>query len=146
MITDLEKLTPAEHELLLKAPVLMSVLASCAGGEVNKHQKADAIRLSHIKTFTAVPVLRPYYREVERNFREDFESVAKTYYPFDDKKRKDLKKEIEKVQHLFRKLDPEYADLLSRSLERYANHVKRASHSIFHDFVFPIVILELKHH
>ena len=96
MITHLEKLTEAEQELLLKAPVLMSVLASCSGGEVNKQQKADAIKLSHIKTFTAIPILRPYYREVEKNFQEDFESVAKTYYPFDDKKRNELKKEIEK--------------------------------------------------
>lgn len=146
MITHLEKLTEAEQELLLKAPVLMSVLASCSSGEVNKQQKADAIKLSHIKTFTAIPILRPYYREVEKNFQEDFESVAKTYYPFDDKKRNELKKEIERIQHILRKLDPEYAEFLSRSLERYANHVKRATHSIFRDFVFPMVILEMKHH
>jgi hypothetical protein len=146
MITELEKLSEAEYDLLLKAPVLMSVLVSCAGGEVNKKQKAEAIKLSHIKTFTAVPELRPYYKEVEKNFQGDFESIASTYYPFDDKKRNALKKEMEKVPPILKKLDPEYAGFLGRGLERYANHVKRAAHSIFHDFVFPMVILDMKHH
>ena len=146
MIAHLEKLTEAEQELLLRAPVLMSVLASCSGGEVNKQQKTEAIKLSHIKTFTAIPLLQPFYKEVERNFQDDFESVALAYFPFDDKKRNDLKKAIEKVQHILKKLDPEYAELLGKSLERYANHVKRATHSIFRDFVFPMIILDMKHH
>jgi hypothetical protein len=146
MITELEKLSETEYELLLKAPVLMSVLASCTDGEVNKKQKADAIKLSHIKTFTAMPELRPYYKEVEKNFQGDFETVADTYYPFDDKKRNALKKEIEKVLHILKKLDPEYAEMLGRSLERYAGHVKRATHSVFHDFVFPMIILDMKHY
>jgi catalase len=146
MITELEKLSEAEYDLLLKAPVLMSVLASCTDGEVNKKQKADAIKLSHIKTFTSVPELRPYYKEVEKNFQQDFESAAETYHPFDDKKRNALKKEIEKVLQHLKKLNPEYAELLGKSLERYAGHVKRATHSVFHDFVFPMVILDMKHH
>jgi hypothetical protein len=145
MLKLFEKLTIQEQELLFQAPILMSVLASCGDGEVNKQQKAEAIKLAHIKTFTAVPLLRPYYQEVEKRFREDFESIAKLYSPFDEKKRNELKMEIEKVQPILKKINPVYAELLGKSLERYANHVKRASHSIFRDFMFPMIILDMKH-
>jgi hypothetical protein len=145
MLKIFEKLTIQEQELLFKAPVLMSVLASGSDGEVNKQQKADAIKLAHIKTFTALPLLRPYYQEVEKRFREDFETVSKTYYPFDEKKRNELKTEIGKVQQILGKINPVYAEILSKSLERYAAHVKKATHSIFRDFMFPMIILDMKH-
>ena len=146
MIAQFEKLTIQEQELLLKAPVLLSVLASCSNHGINKTQKADAIKLAHIKTFTAVALLQPYYREVEKTFRENFEAVAAAYYPFDEKKRDDLKKEVSKVQEIIEKLDLTYGGALSKSLERYATHVKRATHTIFQDFMFPIIILDLTHH
>jgi len=66
MIPQFEKLTPREQELLVKAPVLLSVLASCSEHGINQKQKADAIKLAHIKTFTALPELQSYFREAEK--------------------------------------------------------------------------------
>ena len=57
MIKQFEKLTTEERSLLYKAPVLVSVLVSCSFNEVNKYQEADAIKLAHLKTFTAIPLL-----------------------------------------------------------------------------------------
>jgi hypothetical protein len=73
MIRQFEILTSEEQQLLLKAPVLVSVLASCSLNNVSEAQKSDAIKLSHIKTFTADPLLLSYYGEVKRSFKEDFE-------------------------------------------------------------------------
>jgi hypothetical protein len=146
MIAQFEKLTGPEQELLLKAPVLLSVLASCSTQGINKTQKADAIKLAHIKTFTAIPLLQPYYREVEKTFREKFEEVAATYYPFDEKKRDELKREVSRVNEIIKKLDLAYGGPLSKGLERYATHVKRATHSIYQDFMFPMILLNLTHH
>ncbi len=140
MIPQFEKLTKGDQELLMKAPVLLSVLASCSDKEINKTQKADAIKLAHIKTFTAVPLLRPYYMEVEKNFQHQFEETAAAFYPFDESKRGALKMEIRKVQDALNRIDKNFADALTGSLHRYASHVKRATHSIFQDFMFPVYI------
>lgn len=140
MIKQFEKLTHEERELLFKAPVLVSVLATCSFSRVNKAQKADAIKLAHLKTFTAIPLLLPYYSEVEKTFKEQFEIAIKKYFPFDDAKRNDLKREIDMVNVVIGKLDKEYAYALHESLEGYARHVKKANHSIFQDFIFPIPI------
>ena len=73
MIKQFENLAMEEQELLLKAPVLVSVLASCSFNNVNEIQKADAIKLAHLKTFTATPLLLPYYEVVEKDFEQQFD-------------------------------------------------------------------------
>lgn len=140
MIRQFEKLTDDERELLYKAPVLVSVLASCSFNEVNKIKKADAIKLSHLKTFTANPLLIPYYSEVEKNFKELFEEAIRQYFPFNEANRTALKREMAQVNHVIEKLDKNYAQALNESLEKYTNHVKHAGHTVFVDFIFPLPI------
>jgi hypothetical protein len=140
MMTEFKTLTGEEKALLLKAPVLVSVLASCSPNQINETQKKDAIRLAHLKTFTADPVLLPYYQEAEKHFAEQFDKTAAFYYPFDDAKRAALKEEISRVGAIIAKLDDLLAQRLRKSLERYAAHVKRSTHSVFQDFIFPLPI------
>ncbi len=140
MINQFKNLSEEEKALLLKAPVLVSVLASSSFGELNQTQKKDAIKLAHLKTFTADPLLLPYYHEVEKGFTSEFEEAVIKYFPFDDSKRYALKKEIDRVQQILAKLDPAYAKKLNKSLHGYADHVKRSTHSVFQDFLIPLHI------
>ena len=140
MIQQLETLSNEEKALVLKAPVLVSVLAACSYNEVNETRKKDAIKLAHLKTFTADPLLLSYYQEVEKHFEEQFDATAATYFPFDDSKRRQLKEEISRVENAISKLDSLYAERLRNSLQRYANHVKQSTHSVFQDFLFPLPI------
>jgi hypothetical protein len=130
MIKQFERLTDDERSLLFKAPVLVSVLASCSHNGVN----------AHIKTYTSAPLLRSYYVEVEKNFKDQFEDLANKYSPFDETKRNELKREISKINLIVGKLDKEYGQLLCKSFEKYAKHVKRATHSVFQDFLFPMPV------
>jgi len=140
MVSELIDLTAEEKELLFKAPVLVSLLAASGDHEINKKQKADAIKLSHLKTFTAHPALIPYYREVEKNFGVYFEEAAQKYAPFTDEKREELKKEINTLDIVIKKLDKDFAMTLHVSLKGYADHVRRADASFLEGFIFPIPI------
>lgn len=140
MIKQFKILTTEEREILLKAPALVSVFTSCSLNEVNEVQKADAIKLSHLKTFTAKPILREYYEEVDKKFKTQFDSIVKAYFPFDENKRNALKHKIERIKLIVAKLEKPYGEILYKSLEGYANHVRKADHSIFQDFIFPLPI------
>jgi hypothetical protein len=139
MIKQLEKLSEEEQDLLLKAPVLVSVMSSCSFNSVNDLKKEDAIKLSHIKTFTADPLLIPYYLEIEKTFKQEFEATVEKFFPFDFEKRQQLQSEIEKVHMVIAKLDSKFGNILRSSLDRYAKHVRNA-HSVIRDFMFPIPI------
>lgn len=138
MIKEFEQLTAEERELLYKAPVLVSVLVSCAQNEISETKKNDAIKLTHLRTFTAPPLLLPYYHEVEKIFKESFEKAVQHYFPFDDINRDKIKNELNKVNGIIAKLDEGYAKALNKSLDSYARHIKRSVYSVFQDFIFPM--------
>jgi len=140
MVKQFEKLTPAEKVLLLKAPVLYSVLAASRDHKISKEEKAEAIKLAHLKTFTAGTLMLPYYKEIERNFITYFESIVKKYTPFDDAKREALKNEIARLDIIIDKLDKAFADILHKSLAGYAEHVKNADKSFVENFILPVPI------
>src|SRR5690349_11248291 len=116
MISQFESLTDDEKDMLLKAPALVSVRAACLDKQIHPARKADALKLAHLKTFTAAPDLMPYYHEVEKHFKENLEKAEKLYCPYDEVKKEELEKEVEKVMKITAKLNASYAVLLQKSL------------------------------
>jgi hypothetical protein len=140
MIKEFEQLSQDEIALLVKAPAIISVLASIGAGEINKWEKADAIKLAQVKTFTARPKLIPYYKEVEKNFERNFEMIAKQYSPFDEKNKYALKREVYTIYNVIEKLNSEFAVELRASLRKFAEHVKKAYKGLVVNFLFPFPI------
>ncbi len=140
MIKEFKKLTNPEVALLMKAPALVSVLAASINNTMNNVDKADAIKLAHLKSFTSDPVLADYYKEVEINFKENFEQAENLFTPFDDAKRALLKNEIQTINLVICKLDREFAIPFQLSLSRYAEHVRKAEKSVLTDFIFPFIL------
>src|SRR4030095_11657398 len=98
-------MTADEQKLIIKAPALLSALAASSHHKINDTQKTHVIKLAHLHSFTSDPDLRSYYEKVDKHFIENFEEVVQQYSPFDDAKRDELKKEIEKVNEIISTLD-----------------------------------------
>ena len=140
MITQFNGLTEDEKDLVLQAPALVSVMAASDDKVIDKAGKADAIKLAHLKTFTADGLLLSYYNDAEIDFKKHFEEIVKQFAPFDDVKRGQLQKKIESVKVIIAKLNKEFALTLYASLSKYAEHVKKAEGSVLADFLFPLPI------
>src|SRR5690242_482918 len=105
MLTELKNLTPAEIETLIKAPVYVAILAAISDdATVDKYEKADAIKLAHLRTFTSPPVLQDYYKEVDYTFSRTFEEVMATMPRGVDKQTAWLKAELQKLNLILEKL------------------------------------------
>jgi hypothetical protein len=126
MISQFKKLTQQERLLLFSAPALVSVLAASEGNEISSVDKADATYLAHLKTFTAVFILLPFYDEVDKNFKLNFKRTVDKYSPLNDVNRQKLKEEINSANMVISKLDKAYALALHNSLQGYEQHVKEA--------------------
>jgi len=140
MIKEFEELTKDEQDILLKAPAIVSILAASATGDINQLKKSDAIKLAHLKTFTADPLLIPYYKEVDKSFVRNFDLMAKKYSPFDDAKRAMLQKEIDAASAALAKVSSDFAMTLHSSLLGYAEHVRKAYKGLVVNFLFPFPI------
>jgi len=140
LMSEFRKLSPEELIFLYKAPVLVSVLAASSDNKINQTQKEEALKLAHLKTFTARIQLLYYYKEVEKRFKENFEALEKQFSPFDPTQREALQKEIANVGRIINKLDKSLARILQESLNRYARHVKKSGVGILDDMIFPLPI------
>ena len=143
MIKEFKILTTEEKVLLLKAPVIVSVLTLSSFKEITKAQKDSAVKLAHMKTFTEHYLLAPYYEEVDKNFKKELEQYAAYFFPFDSMRNIAIKKEMDKVNSVIDKLDNVYAGLLRKSLAGFARHVNHAAHSVFQDLIFPVAFSKL---
>jgi hypothetical protein len=139
MINRFEKLSRQEQQLLFSAPALVSVLAASEGNKISPTDKADALYLAHLKTFTAVFELLAYYNEVDKNFKLNFNSTVEKYSPLNDANRQKLKEEINRANLVIDKLDKTYALALHKSLQGYEQHVKEADMGLV-DFIIPLPV------
>jgi ribosomal protein S17E len=141
MITQFENLSNEEYGRLLTAPVLVSVLVACTSNqEMDKKEKAEAIKLTHLKTFTSTSLLQPYYEKVEEDFEKNFEAAVTKYAPFKAGRCEELKKEINEVNAIIDKLSSGFANDLRQSLSDYTEHVRKAERSVVEDFIFPFKV------
>ncbi|MFD1094142.1 hypothetical protein [Salegentibacter chungangensis] len=136
----LAKLSDKDRALLLKAPALVSLLAASTDGKIDKKEKADAIELSHMRTFTAPPSLQPYYKEVEKNFKSDLKELIQKYSPLDEPQQEALSKETQQAYDVLKQLNEGYRIDLSESLKSYARHVGNVHKNFLQFFVFPLKI------
>ena len=135
-----KKLSDKDRSLLLKAPVLVSLLAASTDGIIDNKEKAAALELSHLRTFTAPPLLRPYYREVEKIFKPELEKLIQEYSPIDELQQNVLRKEVEKVYVVLEQLDEKLREEIKESLKSYAKHVGDIHRNFLEYFVFPMNI------
>lgn len=140
MIEQFESLNEEERALLLKAPALVSILASSTDQEMDETEKADAIKLSHLRTFTADPMLRPYYQEVEKAFKAQLVELLQLHNPLNEYSRKAIEREIKNVNKLLGRLDKKFAEKLGKSLNSYAEHVNKSKRNFMEYFVLPLNI------
>jgi hypothetical protein len=143
MIKEFEALSTEEKTLLFEAPAIVSVLTLSSFKEITKAQKEDAVKLAHIKTFAEHNLLMPYYEEVDKNFKRNFENCIEKFFPFNADNCMALRKEMNKVHTVIEKLDKLYGGLLRKSLDGYARHVNNAAHNVFQDLIFPVTFSKL---
>lgn len=129
MIPQLEKLTDQETELMYKAPLLVTILIAGADDNIDKQEKESALLSStfNYQTFVEEPALENYYKSVTHNFMGKLNKLIKILPPDSISRNSIISEELEKLNVLFPKLDPEFAQLFYESLRNLANEVAKSS-------------------
>lgn len=135
-----ENLSQEDRNLLLKAPVYVSILAAGNNHDLGDAQKADAIQLAHLKTFTSNSILSNYYKEVDKTFKNNFDHIISEFLPINEEKRKIIMLKLDEINKIISKLDTNFGIELHKSLSDYSEHVKKSNHSVLEDFIFPIPV------
>ncbi len=131
-------LTKDEKEALLKFPAYISLLAANNDGLLDKAEKKEAFKLEHIKTFSADPLLKEFYREADKVFKNNLEMLNKNLPEGRDRREATIKYELVKLEKIILKLGEDYTSAMHRSMKSFKDHVSKAHHNVLIDFIFPL--------
>jgi hypothetical protein len=136
-------LSESKKNTLLKIPALLTLLAASYSGLLEK-DKEDAVKLTHLRTFSAEPELQFYYMELEKVFQKEMDELIQRYYPLDSEKRKSIVAEINEANTILEHVDKEFAFLFKHSMKTYEEHVIRSRNNVVEYFLFPFDLPSLK--
>ena len=127
MINEFKTLRDDEIAVLLKAPVLVSILIAGADDKIDKSEIAQAVEIANTKQSRAREQLIDYYREVGKDFKTKFEKYVDEMPDTADGRAEIITKELRKMNHILPKIEKKFAIKLHASLEDMAKKVAEAS-------------------
>ncbi len=130
MIPELKNLRDDEVEVLLKAPILVSILIAGADDNIDKHEIKAAIAMARSEQTRSREGLHDFYKLVAQDFESelhrlihDFPSTAAQRTPL-------ITKELRRLNRIFIKLDKPFTTKIYGSLKDMAKRVAEASGGI----------------
>lgn len=129
MIPQIEKLTEDEVALMFKAPHLVFVLIAGADDNIDKKECETALAQAtyNWQTIVEEPALENFYIKVTKNFVGKLKKMISSYPPDAKTRNPIIADELEKLNYIFPKLEPEFAQLFYDSLINLASEVAKAS-------------------
>jgi hypothetical protein len=133
-------LSEEDRQQLLKFPAYISLLASTHENGIDQKEKRSVVKLTHIKTFSSVPLLADFYREAEKHFESTITELNDQLPKDSAKREKIIRQELAKLEVILSKLGEKYATALHVSLRAYTRHIAQTHHSLLEYFIFPVPI------
>jgi hypothetical protein len=138
-----QNLSKKENEAILKFPAYITLLAANADGILDEDEKNAAIKLSHMKTFSCDALLEDFYREADQVFEQNIEMLDRDLPKEINRREAALKKGLYAIERIALKLGTEYCSVMNLSMKSFKDHVSKAHHNIFVDFIFPLPLPDI---
>jgi hypothetical protein len=130
MVEEFKELSEQEIEVLMNAPVLVSVLMAGADDKIDKKEKNLAISLAKMKTYRARKILVPYYNALHSSFEERMNSLINDMPVNASERNPIIENELAKLNDILPKLDQKFSIQFYESLKDFAKQVAEASGGI----------------
>ena len=135
-----DNLTAQENEALLKFPAYIALLAAYSDDKLDEVETAAAVNFTHIKTFTADPLLKDFYLATEKVIEKNITEIDASFPVDKDEKVEKINKELIHLESIANKLGPEFMKVMKQSMLSFKEHVAKAHRSSLVDFIFQVPI------
>lgn len=124
MIREFERLTDAEVELMLKAPVLVCILIAGADGTIDRREIREAIAQTRKKKISA---LSGYLEEVSQDFEDKLKVLIQSYPHASAERNPIIIEELRQLDALWGKLDKGFTVQFYKMLKELAEKIAGSS-------------------
>lgn len=127
MIKEFEKLREEEIEIMLKAPVLVSVLIAGADGTIDKAEVKEAVAIARGKQSRAREQLVDYYKLVGETFESKFNEMITNFPQKPEERNPMIIAELKRLNRILPKVEKNFAVKFYASLKDLAKKIAEAS-------------------
>lgn len=141
MINEGYEYTPDQLKQLGDAIVWTALLAAIhADGVIHETEKAEAIRITHIRAFSTADYIKPFYQHLDSHFSKDFDAYAATIPDgTQDEKEAFIGEKISAALEVMAEIGPIFTKYFSDDLKSFYNKVFHADSSVFQIFAMPVL-------
>jgi hypothetical protein len=140
-------LAPEELEHMYDMPVWLALLAAYrSDGKLSNDERNVALKLTHMRSYSAPKSLQGYYKRVDERFAERFEQLRRRLPDSHANKMSYILAQIRRAEKIIAGLDPDISSGLKQSLSSFYKHVFNADKSFFQYFAFPVISNRLDQH
>lgn len=125
-----ENLAAEDLQLLLDAPILVTILIGGADGNLDADEKAWGDKLAHIRQNSDSHFLSDYYEDASQNFSERLETIFATFPEDTDERCEMISEILSGLNDVYKNLDVNFVTALNESLRSFAHQIAEASGGI----------------
>jgi len=130
MLAEFKDLSNDETELMIKAPLLVSILIAGADGEVDRSEIRGALS-TLVRKAKSNASLRSYLENVSEDFEDKLKALIQGY-PFNAEERTEMiTNELSGLNDIFKKIDGKLSGEIYKSLKALALNIAKSSGGIF---------------
>lgn len=127
MIAEFDTLTSEEKDLMLKTPLLVSVLIAGADDNIDKTEIREAVSIAKLKQKKARVDLIEYYKEIANDFEDKLKMMIDQFPKNSETRNPIIIAELEQLNSILPKLNKTFATEFYASIKDFAKKVAEAS-------------------
>ncbi len=135
MIYQLEKLADDERQLVIEAPVLVSVLIALADNDFTEAERAETLKLIHTKTFSERGSIRELYKELEKDVESRIDHVLAELPAGREERTHLVSEKLSGLNTVLPKLENGFARRFYKSLKELAYYISTIHHPLLGEVV-----------
>jgi len=124
---ELDKLSPSEGDLMLKAPLLVCILIAGADDDIDRKEIKKAIQMAQKNQGSGKSRLMEYYRIMAEDFEDKLKVLIQSYPPRAAQREPIIVDELTSLNNVFSKIDKELAFEFYQSLLEIAKKTAESS-------------------
>ena len=113
-------------------------------GIIDENEKAEAIKLTHVRASNSEPFLKPVYSHLDEHFERDFDSYTSMLSGNQEEKEAMIQSKLNDALEIMPIIGPIYSERFAKSLEGLYLRVFHANSSVFQNFMLPMLTTQLK--
>lgn len=127
MIKDFERLTAEEREFMYRVPAMITVLIAGADDDIEEKETDAASRMAKLRSTMGDDELHAYYHEVDESFDDTLKGLIQAYPRMAESRNPIISKQLEQVNEVLPKLDPDFAASFYKSMKSFAKRIAESA-------------------